>query len=283
MKKICLVTDSTADLTPAQAKELKVKVQPLYVIFGEKMYRDGLEIDSDTFYTKLKASSVMPTTSQPSPGEFIDLYNQAFAEGCETIISLHISAALSGTCQSARQAAEELAGKDIRVVDSRSISVGMGVQVRAAAEAIAQGLPVEQVLQAIETCRQNHELLFTLDTLEYLAKGGRIGKAKSLLGSLLNIKPIIRVVDGAYVDAGKARSQKQALTQIAGLFAELSKGRRIKRLAIGVGAADEAGQALKAELKKAFGLEPSLSYVTPVIGVHTGPGTVGAAVEYYPS
>ena len=147
---------------------------------------------------------------------------------------------------------------------------------------MAEGRSIDEILAAIDVCRRNHELLFTLNTLEYLARGGRIGKAKSLLGSLLNIKPIIRVDDGAYVDAGKARSQKQALTQIVGLFQELAQGRRVKRMAVGVGAAEEAGQILKGELAKAFGIEPALSHVGPVVGVHTGPGTVGAAVEYYP-
>jgi len=280
--RICLVTDSTADLTPVQAQNLKVTIQPLYVVWGDKMYRDGIDITPDAFYTQLKASSTSPTTSQPSPGEFMELYSGLFSAGYDTIVSLHISAGLSGTCQAARQAAEQLTGKDIRVVDSRSISVGAGLQVRAAAAAIGEGRSVEEVLAAIEVCRQNHELLFTLNTLEYLARGGRIGKAKSLLGSLLNIKPIIRVEDGAYVDAGKARSQKQALTQIVGLFQELSQGRRVKRVSVGVGAADEAGQVLVGELTKAFGVEPALSHVGPVVGVHTGPGTVGAAVEYYP-
>jgi len=283
LKKICLITDSTADLTPAQAQELNVKVQPLYVVFGEKMYRDGIDIDPNTFYARLKTASTLPTTSQPSPGEFMDLYQAAFAEGYDSIISIHISSALSGTCQSARQAAEALPGKDIRVVDSSSISVGIALQVRAAATAIAEGKAMEEILSLIELCRQNHEVLFTLDTLEYLAKGGRIGKAKSLLGSLLNIKPVIRVVDGAYVDAGKGRSQKQALAQITELFQTLSKGRRVKSLAIGVGAADEAGQLLQSMFKESFGVEASLAYLTPVIGVHTGPGTVGAAVEYYPA
>jgi len=283
LKKICLITDSTADLTPAQAKELNAKVQPLYVVFGEKMYRDGVDIDANTFYARLKTAGTLPTTSQPSPGEFIDLYKGTFAEGYDSIISIHISSALSGTCQSARQAAAELLGKDIRVVDSCSISVGIALQVRAAAAAIAEGKTVEDILKAIDVCRQNHEVLFTLDTLEYLAKGGRIGKAKSLLGSLLNIKPVIRVVEGAYIDAGKGRSQKQALAQITELLQTLSKGRRVKNLAIGVGAADEAGQLLRTMLKDAFGMEASLSHVTPVIGVHTGPGTVGAAAEYYPA
>ena len=195
MSKICIVTDSTADLTPAQAEGLGVTVRPLSVVFGDKVYLDGIDIRPETFYSMLASSNTLPTTSQPSPGEFVEVYERLFSEGCDTIISIHLSAGLSGTSQAAQQAAEHL-GKDIRVVDSRSISVGVGVQVMAAAEAVKAGKSVEEVLEAIEVSRQNHEVLFTLNTLEYLAKGGRIGKAKSLLGSLLNIKPIIRVDNG---------------------------------------------------------------------------------------
>lgn len=281
MSSICLVTDSTADLTAAQAAKLGVRVRPLSVVFGDKVYLDGVEIQPDMFYTMLASASQLPTTSQPSPGEFVELYEKLFSQGCETIISIHISSGLSGTYQAARQAADHL-GKDIRVVDSRSISVGIGVQVMAAAEAVKEGKSVDDVLKAIEVSRQNHEVLFTLNTLEYLAKGGRIGKAKSLLGSLLNIKPIIRVDDGVYVDAGKSRSQKQALDQIVGMFEDLSKGRKARRIGVAVGAATEAGQYLKGQLEQTFGVEASFSHVGPVIGVHTGPGTVGACVEFFP-
>jgi len=281
VSKICIVTDSTSDLTPSQAAALGVTIRPLSVVFGDRVYLDGVDIKPDTFYTMLASSSTLPTTSQPSPGEFVELYESLFASGCDTIISIHLSSGLSGTCQAARQAAEHLS-KDIRVVDSRSISVGIGVQVMAAAEAIKAGGTVDDVLAAIETSRKNHEVLFTLNTLEYLAKGGRIGKAKSLLGSLLNIKPIIRVDDGIYVDAGKARSQKQALDQLVALFSELAHGRKVKRIGIAVGAATEAGLHLKEKMQAEFGVEPSFGQVGPVIGVHTGPGTVGAAVEYYP-
>ncbi|MBT9177047.1 MAG: DegV domain-containing protein [Firmicutes bacterium] len=281
MKKIALVTDSTADLTPAQIKSLNVAVRPLNVIFSDKTYLDGVDIQPEQFYPMLAAAKKLPTTSQPSPGEFMELYEKLFAQGYDTIISLHISSGLSGTYQAAKQAADHL-GRDIRVVDSRSISLGTAVQVMAASEAIAADKNVDEVIRAIDASRANHEVVFTLNTLEYLAKGGRIGKAKSLLGSLLNIKPIIRVDDGVYIDAGKARSQKQALDQIVTLFQDLSKGRRAKRVCVAVGAADEAGQHLKAQLERTFGVEPSVSQVGPVVGVHTGPGTVGAAIEFFP-
>ena len=262
-------------------QELEATVRPLNVIFGDKVYLDGVDIHPQQFYPMLSQAKQLPTTSQPSPGEFIELYEKLFAQGYDSIVSVHISAGLSGTHQSAKQAALHLK-RDIHVVDSRSISVGTAVQVMTASAAIAEGKSVAEVVKAIDVSRVNHEVVFTLNTLEYLAKGGRIGKAKSLLGSLLNVKPIIRVDDGVYIDAGKARSQKQALDQIADLFQDLSKGRKAKRICVAVGAADEAGQYLKTKLQQTFGVEPVISQVGPVVGVHTGPGTVGAAIEFFP-
>lgn len=279
MGKICIVTDSTSDLTPQQAQELAITVRPLYVVFGDKMYMDGIDIRPDDFYEKLKTASTLPTTSQPSPGEFAELYEKLLGNGCETIISIHLSSGLSGTAEAARQAAQTL-GKDIRVVDSRSISAGVALQAVAAAKAVREGKSADEVIRIVDVCRQNTEVLFTLNTLEYLAKGGRIGRAKGLIGSLLNIKPIIRVDDGIYVDAGKARSQKQALEQIVELFVEMSRGRKALEFVVAEGMAEAAGRHLRARLQETFGIEGMLCKVGPVVGVHTGPGTVGAAVVY---
>ena len=279
MSKICIVTDSTSDLTPAQALEHNIHVRPLYVVFGDKMYKDGIDIQPDEFYTMLKESSTLPTTSQPSPGEFIELYEALFAAGYDTIISVHLSAGLSGTASAAKQAAETM-GKDIHVFDSHSISAGVAIQAMAAARAVKAGKTVEEVLQVLEQCKNNIEVVFTLNTLEYLAKGGRIGKARGLLGSLLNIKPIIKVEDGVYVDAGKARSQKQALEQMVELFTELAKGRKAVEFVVAEGMAEAAGKHLKARLEETFSIQGIICKVGPVVGVHTGPGTVGAAVLY---
>ena len=280
LTRICVVTDSTADLTPAQAEAYGIVVRPLYVVFGEKMYLDGVEIKPNEFYKMLAEAKDLPTTSQPSPGEFVELYESIFAKGYDSIISVHLSSGLSGTCDAARQAAQHLEGKDIRIVDSRSISVGVGVQAVTAARAVKEGKSVEDVLAAIEECRQKQEVVFTLNTLEYLAKGGRIGKAKSLLGSLLNIKPIIRVEDGIYVDAGKARNQKQALQQMVDLFKDLARGRKAVQIIVAEGVAIESANYLKKLMETAFGTDVALCSVGPVIGVHTGPGTIGAAVVF---
>ncbi len=279
MSKIAIVTDSTSDLTPAQALEHNIHVRPLYVVFGDNMYKDGIDIQPDEFYAKLKAAQTLPTTSQPSPGEFIELYEALFAAGHDAIISIHLSSGLSGTAAAARQAAEAM-GREIHVFDSHSISVGVALQAMSAARAVKEGRTLPEVLQILEKCRKNIEVIFTLNTLEYLAKGGRIGKAKGLLGSLLNIKPIIKVEDGIYVDAGKARSQKQALEQMVGLFVELARGRKVAEFAVAEGMAEDSGQHLKARLEETFGIKGIICKVGPVVGVHTGPGTVGAALLY---
>ncbi|HSL93541.1 MAG TPA: DegV family protein [Bacillota bacterium] len=279
MSKIAIVTDSTSDLTPAQAIEYNIHIRPLYVVFGDTMYKDGIDIQPDEFYEKLKSAQALPTTSQPSPGEFIELYEALFASGYDSIVSVHLSSGLSGTAAAARQAAETL-GKDIHVFDSHSISAGVAVQVMAAARAVKSGKMLPEVLAILEKCRKNVEVVFTLNTLEYLAKGGRIGKAKGLLGSLLNIKPIIKVEDGIYVDAGKARSQKQALEQMVDLFVDLAKGRKAVEFVVAEGMAEASGLHLKSRLEETFGIEGIICKVGPVVGVHTGPGTVGAAVLY---
>ncbi len=279
MSKIAIVTDSTSDLTPAQAIEYNIHVRPLYVVFGDTMYKDGIDIHPDEFYDKLKASQTLPTTSQPSPGEFIELYESLLAAGYDSIVSIHLSSGLSGTAAAARQAAETME-KDIHVFDSHSISAGVAIQAVVAARAVKAGKTLPEVLEILEGCRKNVEVVFTLNTLEYLAKGGRIGKAKGLLGSLLNIKPIIKVEEGIYVDAGKARSQKQALEQMVELFADLAKGRKAVEFIVAEGMAEASGRHLKARLEETFGIEGIICKVGPVVGVHTGPGTVGAAVLY---
>ncbi|MDP3059074.1 MAG: DegV family protein, partial [bacterium] len=178
MAKICVVTDSCADLSNEQAHEHGITVVPLSVIFGDKVYLDGIELESDQFFEMLTAAEKLPTTSQPTPAEFIAVYTKLFNQGCDTIISVHLSAHLSGTLESARQAVEEM-GKDIRLVDSKAISVGVGIAAISAAEAVKAGKTADEVVAIVENTCKNLECLFTLDTLKYLEKGGRIGKARS--------------------------------------------------------------------------------------------------------
>lgn len=279
MKKIALVTDSTSDLTKDMKEEFDAHVIPLKINFGKQEYFDG-ELASEEFYEKLASAKELPKSSQPSPGDFVELYEKLL-EQYDEIISIHLSAALSGTINAARIAAETMQ-KEIHVVDSATISGGIGLMVEEAASCIKEGLDALNILKRLGQARSNIETLFTLNTLEYLHKGGRIGRVSSLLGYLLNIKPIVRVGDdGVYSPVGKARSQNKALGQIVVQLNELAQGRKVKKIAVAHGAALDAANKLKTSLEDAFNTKVTyFTHVGAVIGVHTGPGTVGAAVLY---
>jgi DegV family protein with EDD domain len=277
--KIALVTDSTADLPPDLAVEWQVHVLPLKVTFGDEQFLDS-ELTPEDFYRRLATESQLPTTSQPSPEDFSLVYAKALAEN-DAVISIHISAGLSGTLNSAHMAAKDFPGR-VHLVDSRSISLGIGQQVKVAAEGIREGIGLQAVLDRVAQLREGMETYFTLDTLEYLHKGGRIGLVKGLLGSLLKIKPIIRVnPEGVYVPAGTARSRESALGAIVSALEKAAAGRAVKALAVAHGAAPEAAQRLRSRLEEKFGVVTDLfAQVGPVIGVHTGPGTVGASLVF---
>lgn len=274
---IAIVTDSTADLPPSRARELGVAVIPLTINFSDRQYLDGVNLSSEDFYPMLATSSILPTTSQPSPAEFKEIYRDLLKE-FDSIISIHISAGLSGTLNSAMAARDALKG-DIHIVDSKTISLGIGLLVEEAVDMVGKNMPAAEIVELLRTRRDSIEVLFTLDTLKYLHKGGRIGGVQALMGTMLNIKPVVRVVDGVYIPVGKARRQEQALNLIVNQFKTLAAGRTIKNMAVAHGAAAGAVEALTAKLVKTFDMEPELSVqVGPVIGVHTGPGTVGAAI-----
>ena len=279
MKKIALVTDSTADLTEEIIKENDIHVISLKVRFKDEEYFDS-EITSEEFYRRLAEEKELPKTSQPSPEEFINLYRRLLKDYQE-IISVHLSSGLSGTLNAAHIAKSQLQEK-IHIIDSKTISLGMGLLVLEAAKNIREGLNSSQIIDSLSNARKNIETLFTLNTLEYLQKGGRIGKVQGIVGSLLNIKPVVRVGDdGIYHTYGKARSQEKALESVIKAFQDLAKGRKQISLAVAHGAAQQAGTYLKEALENAFQIKTTAyTQVGPVIGVHTGPGTVGAAIQF---
>lgn len=279
MKRIALVTDSTADLPEEFKQACHAHIISLKVLFGEEEFSDG-ELSSEDFYQRLSQSAELPKTSQPSPEDFVNLYSKLLEEYQE-IISIHLSSGLSGTINAARVAAEKLKGK-IHLLDSKTISLGIGLLIIEASKLIREGLDSAHIVDKLSKARSNIETIFTLDTLEYLQKGGRIGRVQGIMGSLFKIKPIIRVGDdGVYHTYAKVRGQEKALNSIVQAFQELSRGRKIIRLAVAHGAAYEAAVSLKAELEKAFQIPVTmLTQVGPVIGVHTGPGTIGAAIQY---
>jgi len=274
MSQIKIVTDSTADLTPALIKEFNITVIPLKVLFGEKAYREGIDLTPAEFYDLLAISDKLPTTSQPSPGEFIELYEKLTADG-SSVISIHISSAMSGTIQSALLAKNALPDRDITVIDSRLVSMALGMVVLAAAQAVKEKKSKEEVLAKIQEVANKVRTYFVVDTLENLAKGGRIGKAAALMGTVLNIKPILTIEDGVIAPFEKVRGKGKALERIIELAKDFAREHKNVRTAMVHGNALEElikfHQKLAAEVHY---IENVICEIGAVVGTHAGPGTI---------
>lgn len=273
--KVRIVTDSTADVPKEIRERLGITIVPLKVLFGEETFLDAVTITSEEFYEKLAHSSALPTTSQPSPMEFSDVYERLLAEDAESpIISLHLSAALSGTYQSAVIAQSMLEEEsDITVLDSRSASFGFGMRVVKAAEMAQAGESKERIIEAIEQLERDTNLYFLVDTLEYLQKGGRIGKASALIGSILNIKPILSLdKDGVVLAVDKVRGSKKAMARIVELLKQ-TYGDEPVGLTMAYSFRKEGAEELLALLKSQFNVQ-AIGWTTigAVVGTHTGPG-----------
>lgn len=278
--KIKIITDSTADLPLSFIKENDIEVIPLYVNFPERTYLDGVNISPHEFYKMLaKSEDTLPKTSTPSINDFKELYERILHKGYD-ILSIHISSGLSSTSSIASAAASSLDGK-IHVFDSKSISFGIGLQVQEAVEMVKKNFSLDTISKKLIEIRQKTEVYFSLDTLEYLEKGGRIGKVSALLGTVLNIKPVVRVDDGIYVPLAKARNQKQAIKKMVDQMCKTIEDKLPKSIAISHGAAEEAANCLREMIEERLGLKVDFINETgPVIGVHTGPGTIGIAYTY---
>jgi DegV family protein with EDD domain len=278
MSQVRIVTDSTADIPLEVCKELGIEVVPLKVLFGAESYLDGVEIGPDEFFAKLAAASQLPTTSQPSPVEFLETYKGIVENGGQTIISIHLSSALSGTYQSAHLAKSMIDDTaDVTVVDSYSASYGIGMLVVAAAKAAKQGKSKEEILSLIDEIKQSRRLYFLVDTLEFLQKGGRIGRASALVGSLLNIKPILSInQEGLVYSVDKVRGQKKAMGRIIELLQQDFSGVPI-HVTVAHARSPETALELQQQLQNQFEVKSVLTTeIGPVIGTHTGPGVVAA-------
>ena len=278
MAQTAIVTDSTSDLPRTGAAKYGIEIIPLSVTHRDKTYLDGVDITPDEFYPMLTEGSDLPKTSQPSIGQFTEVYSRLLDQGRD-IISVHISGKLSSTVMTALSAVSQLKTSRIHVFDSGFLSYALAMQAVAAARMALDDNPTQRILRRLEEMRGRTELMFTLDTLHYLHKGGRIGKVSSLLGHLLNIKPVLRVEDGEYVTAARTRSTRQALATMSSLMAD-KFGRERVWVAVGHGRGHQGAAALLEMLSHSLNSAepPVLFEVGPVIGVHTGPGTVGAAV-----
>lgn len=278
MGRIRIVTDSTADLPKETADRLGIIVVPLKVNFGHDVYRDGADLTPSEFITRLKRETDLPTTSQPSPGEFVAVYEKLIAKG-DTVISIHISGKLSGTVQSAKTAKTMTDSRDIYVIDSKTASMGLGLIVLAAAKAAEEGLSLREILSMVNEKIERSFVIFLVQTLEYLEKGGRIGKASTLLGSILKIKPILTIEDGQVIPLEKARGESKAIERISEIIAERTDSSRWYKCAFVYG--DNYGGALKLKerLSEVLNSEkPLVTELGPVIMAHVGPELIGIAI-----
>ncbi len=276
---IKIVTDSTAYLPQTTIRQQDIRIVPLYVHFGEEAFREGVELSNREFYARLKEAPELPTTSQPSAGEFARVFDEVAQAGHEILV-LTISSKLSGTWNSAMNAKEMLPHARISVVDSLTTSIGLQLLLQAAAEAIAAGATLGEVVNQIEDIKNKLHVLFVVDTLEYLAKGGRIGNAKAFLGTLLKVKPILVLQDGVIGPLEQVRSKRKALCRMLDLSAEYAgDGGPQARVAITQALVEEEAQAFGRDIQARLGCsEPLISELGPVIGTHTGPGVIGVGM-----
>jgi DegV family protein with EDD domain len=278
LPRVAIVTDSTADLLPELVARHAITVVPLTVNLDGRSYLDGVDITAAEFYEKLQRSTSHPTTSQPSPGQFKEAYERLL-EDHDEVVSIHISPKLSGTMGSAQQAAEMIGGERVHVVDSQFASMPLAALVLVAATRAAQGAAASDVIEDVTRVREATRCFFAVSTLEYLRRGGRIGAASALIGSVLQIKPILAIEEGQVVPLERVRTHERALHRLVELVQAVDRKQGLC-LVIGHAAAEPAAVALAERLEsnaETLVIQP----LGPVVGAHAGPGTVGVAV--YPA
>jgi len=268
-----IVTDSSADLTPEEVERHGILVVPLSIRFGAEEFEDGTELSVEAFYEKLASSDALPETAAPAPGKFEAAFRAQQEAGADAVVCINLSSDLSATMQSAQNAARAAEGTiDVRVVDSRSITSGLGTQVVLAAEAAAGGASADDVVALVEDLATRTHVLGALDTLENLKKGGRIGGAQALLGSLLSIKPIVDISSGVVEEAGKARTRRKALEVLRDKVAAAGP---VEHVSITHGLAPEVDQMLDLLAPLHPRDDIRVGFIGPVIGTHGGPRVLG--------
>ena len=275
-----IVTDSSADIPPQLLKELDITVVPLYVRFGNDVFRDKVDISNEDFYKKLVSGEVFPATSQPTPLDFKQVYEE-LAKDADGIVSVHLSAKLSGTIPSALQARESLQSAcPIEIIDSLAITGGRGMVCLAAARAAKAGATMEEVVKIANEAVPQIHFMVLFDTLKYLAKGGRIGKAKSLMGAMLNIKPLIGLKDGEVVPMGKARSYSKGMEQQYEFIEKAIKKGEVKELAIMYNTSPDEANALADRISPLYPREKIImGEIGPILGTHSGPNQLVVCIH----
>jgi DegV family protein with EDD domain len=272
MPGVRIVTDSACDLTDDLVKQHDIIVVPLTIRFGAEEFEDRRDLTPEEFWRRCQGKGALPETAAPSPGAFIAAYQQAADEGASGVLCLNISSKLSATYTSALTAAETFTGIPVRVIDTLSVTMGQGLLAIAAAEGSAAGVGLDELATAAEERIPRVRVYGVLGGLEFLQRGGRIGGAQALLGSLLSIKPVIVVKDGEVAEESKQRTRSRALSYLTG---KVTADAPVERLAVADGACDDFDDVVR-QLATIPGQHPLLSVqLGPVVGSHTGPNTVG--------
>lgn len=276
MARIRVVTDSACDLSAEMASEHGVTVVPLTIRFGDEEFVDGRDLTTEEFWARCKASQVLPETAAPSPGAFQEAFLAAAADGYDGVLSLNISGGVSATFQAASAAAKAVSDSiEVRAVDSRSMTMGLGLMVLDVAELASTGADLDALVARVADLVPRTSVFGAVENLDHLEKGGRIGGARALLGSLLSIKPVVTLVDGEVAEESKQRTRGRSLQYLASKALESPP---LSRIAVAHGAAADIDTVvgLLADVKSEHPL--IVSQLGPVVGTHTGPGTIGVCM-----
>jgi DegV family protein with EDD domain len=275
-----IVTDSMAWLPPDLARAHDIRVVPLHVLFGQEQFTEGVDLTNQEFYRRLRETKAMPTTSQPAVGEFLDVYREV-AQDAQAIVSIHASGKLSGTVNAAHRAATEFRGErpdvPVEVIDTLQIATAQGIVAIEAAEAAARGVGLAEIVAAAQGLAPKCRILVTVETLEFLQRGGRIGRARALLGSLLRIRPILTVENGEVAPKDRARTRAQAIERMVQAMADYAQGRPFGHVGILHAEAPDAARELTEAIRARFSVNRFIATeIGPVIGTHVGPGAFAA-------
>lgn len=277
MPKVALVTDSVTYLPKELVEKYAIRIVPVMIIWSGVEQRDGIDILPKEFYTRLQSDPKMPSTSQPPPIEFKKVFDELLAEGHD-ILAIMLSSKFSGTYASAKEAQGMLPGANIEVIDSLTGSMGIGWPMLHVAQAAEKGASLAECKALAQKAVKNTGILLTVDTLEFLHRGGRIGGAQRFLGDILSFKPILEVVDGAFLGLERVRTRQKALNRLVDLLETRIAGRKPVRLAaLHANAPELADQLLREASARVHPVETLIAEVSPAVGVHLGPGTVGYA------